>query len=553
MSVKYCFLIPCFEHGAPLRRVLADLERFHAPCIVVDDGSGAETQAQLAAASAELPWLSVHRLPENRGKGAALIAGYEAAASRGFTHVIQLDADGQHDASAVPRLLEAMERQPDALVLGRPRFDGSVPLSRLLGRQLSRWSVWAATRSFAIADPLCGMRGVPLPLALRVIRSAELGRRMQFDPEFAVRCQWAGAPIVNVDVRVVYPEDGLSHFRGMHDSRALSRTYTRLITGIGEPRPKSWYEQRERGTAFAVRVARWIYRTFGLAARPIATWLCAFYFPLSDRVTRAASRDWLAAVWATPEGRAALGRPPTLWTTIRHFHAMASNVYDRLGLWAGDAHRFDFDPSGGALLAELAARRQGAILLGAHLGSFDMLRVMSRKYELTVNVLMYKDNAERLATLFDSFGEGNRIRVISLAPDSPQAAFEIKACLARGEFVGVLADRVRPGGRDQVAEARFLGRRAAFPLSPFLLGTLLGAPMFLALALAKDDGSYYAVCEPLYAGGPVPRRERDAAAAKVLVEFARRLEVHCLARPLQWFNFYPFWEAGERALEGARG
>jgi len=550
--MKFCFLIPCYDHGVPLRAVLAKLEGFHAPCIVVDDGSGAETQAALAAACAELPWLSVHRLRENRGKGAALMAGYQLAASRGFTHVLQLDADGQHDASAVPRLLEAMERQPEALVLGRPRFDASAPRSRLLGRQLSRWSVWAATRSFAIADPLCGMRGVPLSLALRVIASAELGRRMEFDPEFAVRCVWAGAPIVNVDVRVTYPEGGLSHFRGMADSRALSRTYSRLITGIGERRVQSWDTQTERGNAFAVRVGRFIYRSFGLRARPVATWLCAIYFSLSDRVTRRASRDWLATVWSLPEGRAALGKEPSLWTTVLHFRAMVSNVYDRVGLWAGDADRFHFDAFGGAMLAELAAQKRGAILLGAHLGSFDMLRVMSRRFDLAVNVLMYADNAERLAALFNSFGDGNKVRVIPLAPDSPQAAFEIKACLARGEFVGILADRVRAGGRDRVAEARFMGRRAAFPLSPFLLGTLLGAPIYLSLALARDDGSYYAVCEPLYAGGVVPRREREAVAARVLEEFARRLESHCLQRPLQWFNFYDFWEAGERALADAQ-
>jgi predicted LPLAT superfamily acyltransferase len=230
---------------------------------------------------------------------------------------------------------------------------------------------------------------------------------------------------------------------------------------------------------------------------------------------------------------------------------MAASVYDRLGLWAGEAERFAFDPSAGAVLAELAARKQGALLLGAHLGSFDMLRVMSRKYDLTVNVLMYTHNAERLTSLFDSLGAGNKVRVIPLAPDSPQAAFEIRACLARGEFVGILADRVRPGGRERVAAVQFMGRRTAIPLSPFLLGTLLGAPMFLALALAREDGSYYAVCDRLYPGGAVPRREREAAAVNVLEQFAQRLEAHCLERPLQWFNFYDYWEAGEHALAAA--
>ena len=314
---------------------------------------------------------------------------------------------------------------------------------------------------------------------------------------------------------------------------------------------RAWDALAERGSTLAVRVGSWIYRTFGLHARPFVLWPCALYFALSDRVTRSASREWLATVWSLPAGREVLGRKPGLMATLRHFHAMVANVYDRAGLWAGDLDHFEFDPSGGALLAELAAQKRGAILLGAHLGSFDMLRVMSRRYELVVNVVMYKDNAERLAALFDSFGEGNRIRVIRLEPDSVQAAFEIRACLARGEFVGILADRVRAGGGDRVATASFMGRRAAFPLSPFLLGALLGAPMYLALALARGDRGYYAVCEPLYAGPPVPRRERGAVAEKALAEFVRRLEAHCLRVPEQWFNFYDFWGESERVLASA--
>lgn len=235
--MKPCFLIPCFEHGRPLRAVLESLAPFGLACIVVDDGSGAATQAALADAARALSFVRLERLPENRGKGVALSRGFELAAADGFSHVVVLDADGQHDAAAVPRFLAAMEREPTALVLGRPVFDASAPRSRVWARQLSRWSVWVATRSLAIADPLCGMRGVPVALALRVIRSAALGPRMDFDPEFAVRCQWMGAPIVNVDVRVVYPPGGLSHFRVGRDFAALTGTYARLITMPARRRP----------------------------------------------------------------------------------------------------------------------------------------------------------------------------------------------------------------------------------------------------------------------------------------------------------------------------
>lgn len=235
--MKPCFLIPCFEHGRPLRAVLESLAPFGLDCIVVDDGSGEATQADLKDAARALSFVRIERLPENRGKGAALSRGFERAAADAFSHVVTLDADGQHDAAAVPRFLAAMERDPTALVLGRPVFDASAPRSRIWARQLSRWSVWAATRSFAIGDPLCGMRGVPVALAQRVIRSAALGPRMEFDPEFAVRCQWMGAPIVNLEVRVVYPPEGLSHFRVGRDFAALTRTYARLIATLKRRRP----------------------------------------------------------------------------------------------------------------------------------------------------------------------------------------------------------------------------------------------------------------------------------------------------------------------------
>jgi glycosyltransferase involved in cell wall biosynthesis len=226
--MKPCILIPCFEHGRPLRSVLESLERYGLQCLVVDDGSGAETQRALDEIERDLPFVRVVRLASNRGKGVALSRGFALAADLGFTHAVCLDADGQHDATAVPAFLEAMRKDPDALVLGEPIFDASAPRSRIWARQLSRAAVWIATLSLEIRDPLCGMRGVPLESALRVIRREPLGNRMEFDPEFAVRCVFAGVPIRNVPVRVVYPVDGLSHFDVGRDFPAMGATYLRL-------------------------------------------------------------------------------------------------------------------------------------------------------------------------------------------------------------------------------------------------------------------------------------------------------------------------------------
>jgi glycosyltransferase involved in cell wall biosynthesis len=246
-------LIPCFDHGEPLRSVLESLAIFALPCLVVDDGSAPETRAALARAERELSFVRVQRLPENMGKGIALAEGYRLAAAGGFTHALQLDADGQHDAAAVPDFLEAMQKDPDALVLGQPIFDASAPRARIWARQLSRAAVWLATLSLDVHDPLCGMRGVPLALALRVLDGRPLGPRMEFDPEFAVRCVWAGARVRNVPVRVSYPTGGLSHFEIGRDYPAMAATYAKLWAGMIARAPQ--LVQRARG-AHRARDAR---------------------------------------------------------------------------------------------------------------------------------------------------------------------------------------------------------------------------------------------------------------------------------------------------------
>jgi glycosyltransferase involved in cell wall biosynthesis len=238
-------VIPCYDHGEALCGVVAALARFGLPALAVDDGSGPATQAILEGLAARHPWLELHRHAENRGKGRALATGYRLAAARGATHALQLDADGQHDLSDVPRFLEAMAKRPEALVLGVPVFDASVPKSRLYGRQLSRALVWLLTLSFEVRDPLCGFRGVPLAPTLRLLERVRLGARMDFDPELVVRLVWEGLEVVSLPTRVRYPEGGLSHFDVVADDLRLAWLYLRLAGGL-LPRAPGLLARRRR-------------------------------------------------------------------------------------------------------------------------------------------------------------------------------------------------------------------------------------------------------------------------------------------------------------------
>jgi glycosyltransferase involved in cell wall biosynthesis len=230
-GVKPCLLIPIYQHGSTIRGVVHSLGGFWLPCFIVNDGSDTATCAVLDAIEKELDWVEVAHHATNRGKGAALRHGYRLAASRGFTHVVQLDADAQHEAADVARFLEAARKFPNALVLGQPVFDQSAPKIRLYGRRLSQGLVWLATLSREVRDPLCGFRCVPLAPTLALMDRIAMGDHMEFEPELAVRLVWEGVPVVNLDTRVRYYPDGISHFDVLWDDLRMAWLYARLALG----------------------------------------------------------------------------------------------------------------------------------------------------------------------------------------------------------------------------------------------------------------------------------------------------------------------------------
>ncbi|MGA8893231.1 MAG: glycosyltransferase family 2 protein, partial [Anaeromyxobacteraceae bacterium] len=198
--------------------------------VVVDDGSGDEARA--IATDLEHRGLAVVRRHErNLGKGAAVKTGLATALKLGFTHALQVDADGQHDLDDVPRFLAASHESPEALVLGRPLFDASAPSVRRRGRLISIFWTTLETGGRVIEDPLCGFRVYPVAAALR---AGARGDRMEFDPEVAVRMVWQGTPVVNLPTRVRYlstQEGGVSHFRMFRDNVRMVLVHVRLVTG----------------------------------------------------------------------------------------------------------------------------------------------------------------------------------------------------------------------------------------------------------------------------------------------------------------------------------
>ncbi len=305
----------------------------------------------------------------------------------------------------------------------------------------------------------------------------------------------------------------------------------------------SWAGTAESGSLGALHAIRWAYRCFGRSLCIVLLTPIAAYFVLRDSQARRASRQYLRRLNAWLGGGGGFEREPALFDSLLHFREFAINIFDRLCVFVGGADRIEIRDVGSEHLFHLAQQRRGAILLGAHVGSFDMLRVLSERQKLTVNVLMFTRHAARITAFFERMHPGARLRVIELDPGSNRAAFEIKACIDRGEFVGILGDRVGPDGRDRVASVRFLGRPASFPLGPFLLAGLLGCPILLSLCVRTGDARYETVVKVLSSGEVVPRDEREKRARELLEIYVRNLEEACRRAPRQWFNFYDFWGA----------
>lgn len=228
---RLALLIPVFNHAAAVQQTRERLRALELPLIVVDDGSDASCAAVLDTL-AEDDAVTLVRLPVNRGKGAAIRAGLARAAELGLTHVLQVDADGQHEADDLPPFVEGLHANDEILRIGYPRFDQSVPRHRFYSRYITHSLVWLATLSFELRDTMCGVKLYPVGAVNRLVAEHPCGNRMEFDSELPVRWVWRGGRVVNLPVRVHYPIDGVSHFKLWRDNVLLAAMHLRLLFGM---------------------------------------------------------------------------------------------------------------------------------------------------------------------------------------------------------------------------------------------------------------------------------------------------------------------------------
>ena len=579
-------IIPCRNHGLTVEKVLEGLKPLGLPFIVVDDGSDAVTREALDELAPRCPEMTLLRHEVNRGKGAALTTGLHYAEKEGYTHALQVDADGQHDLADAPTLLESAKRDPNALWSARPLYDESVPKKRLIGRYVTHVWVWIETLSFEIVDSMCGYRVYPIAPTLAILKTKHVGQFMDFDTEIMVRLYWKGLRVRFVPSRVIYPEDGYSNFRMWEDNVRISKMHTRLciesplwwparvkrlfrreaiqemqtasptetpqttMTANERDKATHWMNVKERRGFSGMKLLWKLYRWGGRPLFAVIGWPVTGVFYLTGTAAKKASEKFLTRV---NEERTRRGLPTETLSGLTHFRAFTMSMLDRLAAWVGDLTLWkdvDFaDDESRKLLCEPPADGRGKLVLVSHLGVAEATRALAQHDRaVPVWALVYDEHAPRFKAMLEDVAPDASRHIIAVNHLGVDTAARLEEAIARGEWVAIAADRTpndQSSRGSRTATASFLGHDAPFPVGPFVLANLLKCDVVTLFAVRVGDKLLIS-CRPFASEIQLPRKTRDEALAQYASQWAKILEDQAVAHPYQWFNFYDFWHEDEK-------
>lgn len=548
MNFKACAVIPVFNHHACLEQIVTTLLANHLPCILVDDGSDAATKQVLTKLATQHPSVDCITLPRNAGKGVAAMTGIARAGERGFSHALQVDADGQHDLNDVPTMLALAEQHPGKLISGVPVYDDTVPAVRFYGRYLTHALIWLDTLSLSLRDSMCGFRVYPVAPSLALAGRVKIGPRMDFDTDIMTRLYWAGTESLFLPTRVRYPQDGISHFRMLRDNMRMTWLHIRLFLGMlpripkllhrnfSRNRSRHWANIGERGSLAGLRFIGFVDRIVGRYISHAILYPVTLYFFVTHPRARRASREFLAAA----------GVAPTLRNSFRHFMNFSVSILDKVAAWyAPDRIKVDFPEH--RMLSDAVAGGRGALLLSAHLGNLELARALASIIPgLRINALVYTSNARKVTAMLEETSDKFHLRLIHVQEIGPDTALMLREKIAAGEVVVIVGDRTPVAEQSPVVKADFLGRPAPFAIGPYVLAHVLECPVYLFFCM-QEGRRYHVYMEPFADRIALPRNGRLQAAAEWAGRYAERLAGYARRFPLQWYNFFDFW-TGDPAL-----
>ncbi|UJR85183.1 hypothetical protein [Sandaracinus amylolyticus] len=315
----------------------------------------------------------------------------------------------------------------------------------------------------------------------------------------------------------------------------MSEQPAALETPSPQPPRQGWTDVGEKGGVLAIRAAVFAATVMGRTFGRLIARIVAFYYWLFAPGARRASREALHRV---------LGRDASGYETYRQILRFAQTTLDAFFLVAGKTQHFRVTTNGHQHLAALRDGKRGAILLGAHLGSFYAMRAQSEVENLPIYAVVYTKNARRINEAFEKIDPGKNAKLLQMG-EGIDFMLRVKELIEQGAIVAILADRVPPNADAadaRTVSAEFLGGTARFPTGPYLLASMLKCPVYLTFGLYRDPNRYDLFCEPFAEKIELPRKAREEALAKYVQQYATRLEHFVRMAPDNWFNFYDFWE-----------
>ena len=300
-----------------------------------------------------------------------------------------------------------------------------------------------------------------------------------------------------------------------------------------------WAKVEERGIIWGMHFLLKVYLLFGRKVLQVFLYPVVSYYWLINTKGRQASQQYLEKISTYQSDTAING---SLKCSYRHFISFANALIDKLAAWSGSLTLDDVVYNGREAVMHHLDQGQGVLILGSHLGNLEVCQVIAKlRRNVTINVLVHTKHTEKFNTLLNKYADSGRVNLIQVSNVNAATAMLLQEKIEAGELVIIAADRTPISEQGRVAQVDFLGRPANFPQGPFILALLLKCPVFTLFCL-KQQGKQVIYFEPFSDGLGVPRKQRTAAIQQYVEKFSNRLQSYCVKEPLQWFNFYDFWQ-----------
>lgn len=543
---KACFVIPCYEqHAIKLEGLIHRILPYQMSIYVIDDGS-TKTYADKIQRICHKNGLNLIRKESNEGKGSALKLGFLHAYKDGFTHAIQVDSDEQHDISYLKKLLKISKENPLELISGYPIYDKTVPLTRFMARYLTHVCVWVETLSFNLIDSMCGFRSYPLFTTVKVMEKYSIGNRMDFDTDIMVKLYWEKVKSKFFPVKVTYHENGVSYFRYFKDNVLITKMHTMLILGMLKRffsilqfnlDQKLWLYKREKGSTYAIKFLLILYDLFGQSLIKFFIPIIVFYYYIFNTQVRSNSNEYISIYKKYCDLKGLSSQKINAFLHLREF---AFTLLDKFSVWKKKIKLSDIDQQSIDKIEKITQYKQGAVFISSHYGNVEIARAIGNHLGVKFSALIYTKNSKKLNSIMKDIDPSYKQNVIAVEDFNPAVALNLNTRLMKGEWLFCMGDRITTAKEVKNLNGQLLGADVQLPLGPFLLPYLNDVCAYSFHCYKIKDKYFFDIVE-LECHIEKNKMNRDRILECYAKQYLSQLETLILKDPLQWFNFYKFW------------